>query len=241
MNIFRAFVCFFLPSCVIRLISKIIRSKKIVLGKNAKIGFSFIVAESIVMDDNTSVGHFNYVNIKRLHFEKGGSIKHLNFIKGDFSIFIGENAWIRTQNKISATRGTYHDVNLVLDKYAKIGVKQLLDMTDSITIGESSMLAGADTQIWTHSFLFSKTEKKYARIDSPVVIGKHCYIGARCTILSGVNIADAITVGACTCVSKSLNVQGLYTSQDLKYKKFDPDERMESLGRPVMNTFIYRK
>jgi bifunctional N-acetylglucosamine-1-phosphate-uridyltransferase/glucosamine-1-phosphate-acetyltransferase GlmU-like protein len=90
MNIFRAFVCFFLPSCVIRLISKIIRSKKIVLGKNAKIGFSFIVAESIVMDDNTSVGHFNYVNIKRLHFEKGGSIKHLNFIKGDFSIFIGE-------------------------------------------------------------------------------------------------------------------------------------------------------
>ena len=51
MNIFRAFVCFFLPSCVIRLISKIIRSKKIVLGKNAKIGFSFIVAESIVMDD----------------------------------------------------------------------------------------------------------------------------------------------------------------------------------------------
>ena len=120
-------------------------------------------------------------------------------------------------------------------------MKQLLDMTDSITIGESSMLAGADTQIWTHSFLFSKTEKKYARIDSPVVIGKHCYIGARCTILSVVNIADAITVGACTCVSKSLNVQGLYTSQDLKYKKFDPDERMENLGRPVMNTFIYRK
>lgn len=37
------------------------------------------------------------------------------------------------------------------------------------------------------------------------------------------------------------NVQGLYTSQDLKYKKFDPDERMENLGRPVMNTFIYRK
>lgn len=159
MNIFRAFVCFFLPSCVIRLISKIIRSKKIVLGKNAKIGFSFIVAESIVMDDNTSVGHFNYINIKRLHFEKGGSIKHLNFIKGDFSIFIGENAWIRTQNKISATRGTYHDVNLVLDKYAKIGVKQLLDMTDSITIGESSMLAGADTQIWTHSFYFLKQKK----------------------------------------------------------------------------------
>ena len=82
MNIFRAFVCFFLPSCVIRLISKIIRSKKIVLGKNAKIGFSFIVAESIVMDDNTSVGHFNYVNIKRLHLERmPGSVHKIKYLR----------------------------------------------------------------------------------------------------------------------------------------------------------------
>lgn len=40
---------------------------------------------------------------------------------------------------------------------------------------------------------------------------------------------------------KIFECTGLYTSQDLKYKKFDPDERMENLGRPVMNTFIYRK
>ena len=40
MNIFRAFVLFFLPSCVIRLISKIIRSKKIVSTKRSTFSLS---------------------------------------------------------------------------------------------------------------------------------------------------------------------------------------------------------
>lgn len=128
-----------------------------------------------------------------------------------------------------------------MNERAKIGVKHLLDMTDSIIIGHDSMLAGADTQIWTHNFFFSAHTTKIAREDASVRIGNNCYIGARCTITAGVDIGDAITVGANSCVTKSLRKQGLYVGQGLRYLEFNPDEKISNMGEPVSNNFIYRR
>lgn len=173
--------------------------------------------------------------------KKGTSIGHINFIKGDFSVSMECNSWIKNQNKISSTSHSYHKVVLSLGERAAIGAGHLLDMTDSVTIGDYSMLAGAGTQIWTHAFFFSKNSSKFARLDASVSIGKHCYIGARCCILSGVTISDAVTIGAQTCVSKSLDKQGLYVSQGLRYIEFDPDMRMASFHTPMDKDFIFSK
>lgn len=117
--------------------------------------------------------------------------------------------------------------------HAKIGVKHMLDMTRNITIGENSMLAGSDSQIWTHGFYFSKQGEQTARIDGDVNIGHNCYIGARCVILSGVRIGNAVTVGANACVSKSILNQGLYVSQPLRCIPFDPDETIKRLSKRI--------
>lgn len=95
------------------------------------------------------------------------------------------------------------------------------------------MLAGADSQIWTHGFYFSKEGDKVVRIDGDVKIGHNCYIGARCIINGGVEIGDCITIGAGTCVPKTILEQGLYVSQPLRYIPFDPDEAMEKLENQV--------
>lgn len=239
MKYFYAILILILPSFILRIVSKLLKMKHFVLGGD--IGFSLVLTNSIVLTNNSRIGHFNIIRCNNIYMDHS-SIGHLNFIKGCFSVIMECNSWIRNQNKISATTGSsYKDVNLTLREGAAIGVGHLLDMTDDIIIGKYSMLAGCDTQIWTHSFFFSKNSSKYARVDAPVIIGDHCYIGARCTINSGVTISDAITVGSATCVSKSLKEQGLYVSQGLRFIKFDPDEKISNLGTPVKFSHIYRK
>lgn len=148
---------------------------------------------------------------------------------------------IGNQNKVSSLGASYHDVSLTLGRAASINVRHLLDMTDSISVGEGTTLAGVDTQIWTHSFYFSHTSSRKARVDAPVAIGRHCYVGARCTIMPGVAIGDGIIVGAGCCIPKSLNRQGLYVGQGLRFIEFDADEKIARLGSPVCRDFIYRK
>ena len=232
---------FLLPARIVYIICRCFRYKGLKLtGKNVKIGFSIIISDYIELGDKSSIGHLNFIKCNRLLIN-GGYIRHLNFIKGNFSVKINQKAWINNQNKISSIGNTYHDIYLVLHEGAKIGVKHLLDMTDSIIIGKNSMLAGADTQIWTHNFYFSKKSSKIAREDAKVIIGSNCYIGARCTIMAGVNISNSITVGAHCCISKSLIKEGLYVGQGLRFIEFDPDKKMEKLGIPAYKDFIFRR
>ena len=170
----------------------------------------------------------------------GGKIQHLNLIKGDFSIFINK-ACIGNQNKISSSCKAYHDVTLELHEYSHVTAGHLLDMTDSIDIGKRTTLAGAGTQIWTHSFLRSKELGKNVRIDAPVRIGEWCYIGARCNIMLGVSIANEVTVGAQTVIAKSLEKSGTYVGQGLRYIDTNYKNRIMNLGAPVHNNNIYRK
>ena len=105
-------------------------------------------------------------------------------------------------------------------------------MTDDITILDNTILAGLETNIWTHSFYVSKSSGYVARIDKSVIIGRNCYIGSRCTILPGVRISDGVTVGAHVCVSKDLDKSGLYVSQPCRFINFDSDEKISSLKEP---------
>lgn len=234
-------ILFLFPTVIVRLFVNLFNIKRIQINKDARIGFSWISARRIELDENTRIGHFNLIKVDSLVVKKRAYIKHLNFIKGDFSLILGSDSWINHSNKISTIGHSYHPVKLELLSHAKIGVSHLLDMTDSIRIGEYSMLAGSDTQIWTHSFYYSKETAKIARIDAPVLIGSHCYIGSRCCITSGVTIGDAITVGAQTCVSKSIDKQGLYVSQPMRYIEFDPDNKINNLGEPIYSSYVYRK
>ena len=171
----------------------------------------------------------------------GGKIGHLNFVKGDFAVVMESGSLIHNQNKVSSIGRGYHDVYLVLKEGSRIGVKCLLDMTDSIVFGKCSRLAGADTQIWTHGFVYSADGTRFVRLDAPVLIADHVYIGTRCTILSGVKISAHITVGACSCVSKSLTEAGLYVGQGLRHLEYDADAKLKGYENPVASTFVFRR
>lgn len=201
-----------------------------------KIGFSLIIADSIELEKGASIGHFNIIRVKKLHLGKGACIGHLNFIKGFFDLIMENKSEINLQNKITrilSPKGNYCKTELRLKYHAKIGVKHLLDMTGNVTIGDNSMLAGADSQLWTHGFYFSKEGEEAVRIDGDIEIGHNCYIGSRCIILAGVHIGDSITIGANSCISKTITEQGCYVGQPIRFIPFDPDEVMNRLSSPV--------
>ena len=194
-----------------------------------RVGFSLVLCRYIDMDVEATIGHFNLIIVDSLVMKKESRIGHLNFIKGGFDVLMDEKSSIHNLNKISSIAVLYESVCLHLRRNARIGVSHLLDLTSSITIGENSMLAGADTQIW------------YVRVDGEVHIGSNCYIGARCTILPNVFIGNAITVGAATCVSKSLKNKGAYVSPPVIHLDYSFDEAVLKLKGREMMSRIYKK
>ena len=62
----RAILMFLLPASVCRVLFKVFRVKNIEIGKDCKIGFSYVAADNIRLEAGSRIGHFNYVNIKSL-------------------------------------------------------------------------------------------------------------------------------------------------------------------------------
>jgi len=237
----KSFILFLFPTFLVRVVFLFpFLRNQIKLGKHCKIGFSLILCPCIELDENVYIGHFNFISIQKLKMSANARVLHLNFIKGNFNVDLSCRSRISSQNKISSLRSNYYKSTLHVKKNAAINFKCLIDCTSDVTIGACTTLAGSGTQVWTHSFYFSKNSNRIVRVDNSVSIGDHCYIGSRCCILPGVCIGNAITVGAQAVVSKSIEKSGLYVSQSLRFIEFDPDEKIAALGNPIANGYIYK-
>jgi acetyltransferase-like isoleucine patch superfamily enzyme len=132
---------------------------------------------------------------------------------------------------------------LKLGKYSKITSEHVVDCTRSITIGDYSIVAGCRSQFWTHGYLHAPEGLGRFRIDGAIHIGNNVYIGSACVFNAGVRVSDAITVGAASCVARSLDRPGLYVSQPLRYVELDyeqaasrnPEVQVEGLLERVVN------
>lgn len=213
---------FLFPTSWCRLL--LIRSKKYRIMKGAKIGFSILLIDRLYLSNKSIIGHCNLINIPK--FYSDGSIRCLNYFNGYFAMFLGRGARINHSCKFSSTGAKENMSILKLGDYCHITVGHLFDMTDSIFIGNNSVLGGAGTQVWTHGFFVSRVSDRVLRHDGKVVIRNNVYVGSRCCINCGITIDDGISIGSQTCVSKSLAVQGLYVSQPIRYVEYDPDEKI---------------
>lgn len=231
MNSLRKFltsiVCFLLPNKFSFWILNILGHK---VHHSAKIGFSFIwLNGKLSLNKSSKIGHFNFIKIKSLAIEKNGYIGRMNKMNGPIEIVLGEKAAIGNRNSIY--RGpigvSYGSAILKLGSVSKITANHRLDCTRSIVIGNYSILAGHESQLWTHGYYHDSAGPGRFRVDGEIEIGNNVYIGSRCIINAGVKIGDAIVVGANSCVSKSLLEVGTYVSQSLRFieKANEVDQR----------------
>lgn len=169
------------------------------IHKSARIGFSLLFVDNLVM-------------------EKNSQIKNFNVLKGPFNIYLKKNAVIGRRNKIIRGRKgvSYGLANLTLGINAIIVSDHHLDLTRSISIGDNSIVAGIRSQLWTHGYVHASTGPTRFRVDGEINIGNNVYIGSGVLINPGVRIADTIYIGGNSTISKDLIIPGMYVNQPLR-------------------------
>lgn len=176
----------------------IILSKDCVLG-NIVIGpFNLLSAMSIVIDDRVSLGRFNRVkNVSSLFIGPGSHI-------GSWNVFFG------TKPGLSPFKS--HEC-MKIGQGSVITNHHSFDLSDEIFMGDDVTIAGSGTQFWTHGF-----DLGHVKIQAPIRIGSHIYIGSRSLITQGVEIVDGTIVGAGTTVAGKISEPGFYVSSKLVRK-----------------------
>lgn len=168
-----------------RLGKRIIFSKDLIIGKNCKIGDDVIFGNSVKLGDNISIGKDAF--IENIDIDNDSSIESkvicTGFGKG--KIKVGQNCYI--------------------------GVYNVLDWSNDITIGNFVHIAGPSTGLWTHSSapmclnsipLEQKSEK--FRPTAPIGIEDNVYIGGNCTIYPGITIGHHSIVAPNSAVTKDV-------------------------------------
>jgi acetyltransferase-like isoleucine patch superfamily enzyme len=176
-----------------RLMSRLLRFR---IHPDARIGLSVILADEAIIDRVAVIGHFNYIG--RLD----------RFIVGDGAV-IGKYNWISGLARTVETPFFKSKANrrsdLIMGKGALITTWHLIDCTDAVEFEDYASLAGARTQILTHSVDFMRNRQTCGRVR----IGAYTVVATGSIILKGVTIAERCIVGAGSVVNN--NVTEPYT------------------------------
>ena len=221
---------FFFPIKLIAFLLKILGCD---VGKNVKIGFSILkIRENIFIEKNVKIGHFNFIEIDNLFLHTGSVIKNLNYIKGPFDLNLGKKCIIAKFNIITRLKCYWYKKSVLSLSYNTMITRgHKIDCSRSIFIGDNSIIAGSGSQLWTHGYHHEKTGAGRIRIDGEIYIGNNVYVGSRCVFNPSVKIADGISIGSNSSVSKSLMEPGLYVSQPLRFIELDIEIARKKLNK----------
>ncbi len=153
------------------------------IGRGVRIGCSYLDAAQMSLGDGVRIGHFNIIrNVARLEIGRGSVLENFNQFFGtrlpDVSL----------------------PSELVMGEQVSFMSRHFVDVTGSVHIGSRTVVAGRDSQFWSHTLALA--EKGYAFQPTHLRIGEDVYIGARATLVAGSVPAGAI-VGAGSVVTKS--------------------------------------
>ena len=204
-----SFILMFLPFFLKRFILNMIPGNQI--SKNAKIGFSYIKVDKIVMSDGSKIGHFNYIRkLDKLFLKEGACICNFNRI-GQFNLLLLKKKSQITSYNVFGGDNYYNKgtKEFVIGENSNITVNHKFDVVESIYIGENTVIAGSYSQFYTHSFDLNRE-----RLQWEIKIGSNCYIGTRTVVLA--NISDNVMIGAGSIVSKEIKETGFWASNKLR-------------------------
>lgn len=182
---------FFLPWKLRRIL--LIKICGFTIHKDARIGFSIILAKSVKLEEHSYIGNLTFCRkIDLLHIKKYGILGNLNFITGFPS---GDNSHF----------GHVIDRKSVLaiGNHSAVTARHFIDCTAGVFIGDFTTFAGIRSQILTHSIDLKKNRQDAAS----VVIGDYCFVGTGCTVLKGSKLPDFSVLGAASLLNKNFEEQ----------------------------------
>jgi acetyltransferase-like isoleucine patch superfamily enzyme len=144
------------------------------IDKAARIGFSIIIADRVIMAPEAKIGHMNFIaGLTLLRLDQTARISKLNILHGVSRSRTG--VYPNSKNRRA---------NVFLQRGSSITTAHYLDCSDQIVIGEFSTLAGFRSQIVTHSVDLTNATQGTARVR----IGERTFIGTSSVILKGTKV-----------------------------------------------------
>ncbi|APY08484.1 hypothetical protein BWZ20_09310 [Winogradskyella sp. J14-2] len=203
------------------------------ISYNSKFGINILWVKHISLEEDSSIGHFNFIANKLVRLEKKAFIKNFNYFRGPFDVYIGNESGISNNNKFRRAKYpiSVGDSSLQLGKNSFIVSGHFVDLTRAVSFGDNSILAGIRSQIWTHGYYHANDGSDRVRIDGDVVIGNNVYIGSSCIFNPGIKVLDAIHIGAGSVISKNLEESGMYVGQGLRFVSKNIDDIKSKLHK----------
>jgi acetyltransferase-like isoleucine patch superfamily enzyme len=145
----------------------------------ARIGWSLILVDHLVMEANSAISHGNILKgCDYVELGKGAGIGMFNWISGP-SVHAGGLPKARSPR-------------LVLGCRAKITNRHLIDCSDLVELGDYAVVAGNRSQILTHGPQVETALQSTA----PVTIGSHSVVFTAAILLAGSSIPNRCVVAA---------------------------------------------
>jgi acetyltransferase-like isoleucine patch superfamily enzyme len=155
----------------------------------AKIGFSLILIEKVVLSEEARIGHFNTIrSFDALIMGEYSKIGNNNYMTG-----------IGSRSKKHFTTEPMRIAELRLGTHSSITGRHFIDCCNLVEIGDFSIVAGAGSQILTHAIDIRENRQRSA----PVRIGKYCFVGTGSVILRGAQLPDYSVLSANSTLSKA--------------------------------------
>lgn len=123
------------------------------------------------------------------------------------NLMVADNSFI--EGYVICTGHGYGIIKIGRESY--IGINDILDWSNNITIGDFVHIAGPSTGLWTHSSakmclnsIPLKEKSEQYRPTAPITIESNVYIGGNCTIYPGITIGHHSIIAPNSAVSKDV-------------------------------------
>jgi len=206
---FPSFIKVFLLNYIGHSINKTVKIGPVFLGKDVKLN----------LEKGASIGSFNIFMCHRVHLKERAFIRRLNTFKGFFDLMLNEGAVIGNFNRFvnGGEKLVTSSSIFSLGVCSNLTSKHYFDLTESIIIGNNTVIGGLSSQFWTHGFQHFDKGLIRNRVDGAIKIGEGVYVGSQVIFNPNVVVDDDISLGAGAVISRSISKQGTYVSQQLRF------------------------
>lgn len=161
------------------------------LHPTSRIGFSWVFPDHLVMGPGSRIGNLTVCRgLGRVALGKQSVIGNWNWITREAA----ETAHLFSEER-------ERESALLLKDYAVITSRHYIDCTNTVTVGEATVVAGIRTSVFSHSVSIHRGDQG----SKPVRIGECCFVGTNCVLLPGAVLPDFSVLSALSVLTEAFD------------------------------------
>ena len=172
------------------------------------IGFLVLIDCNKCTINNSKICFLTSISVNEVNIENS-VIKKKNIFRDFHELIIKENNIINQNNKFYGNFPISEYSKFEIGKSCVIGFENFFDLSGSINI-ENNCIILDYCQIWTHGFKSTREITK-----GNVIIGENVKIESAVTVISKVQVIKNCIIKVGSIVTKSINKEGIYSSNEL--------------------------